>query len=283
MSYFISGIPCSGTTLLVNLLGYHSELSPIYETDFVRQWARLIVKQPPGWEKKMWEIMDQWSEPLPHRPDSKKDYETYPFGAHHILFDREQAKLHTSELLERINDGADTYDATQKAIESLYEAHVNESNASEWINKTPMYLAMLPVLKKLFPNIKLINCVRDGRDVAWSVKDRPFGPNEPDKVPKWWTALAQAGRAFESKFPRKCLQVKYEDMINDTKETVKKCLNFLELEDESEQIVKDYPVEIYSKRIGVYKDKPPLSGFKGGKPRKILEKLGYQIVTQNIK
>jgi hypothetical protein len=219
--------------------------------------------------------MDKWSKPLPHRPDSKKDYETYPFGAHHILFNRDQARLYTSELLERINDGADIYDATQKAIESLYEAHVDESDASQWINKTPMYLAMLPVLKELFPNMKLINCVRDGRDVAWSIKDRPFGPNDPQKAPKWWTALAQAGRAFESKFPNQYLEVKYEDMINNTEETIKKCLNFLDLGDESKQIVNDYPVDIYSKRIGVYKEKPEIEGFKVGKPKKILKELDY--------
>jgi len=275
MSYFISGIPSSGTTLLVNLLGYHSELEPIYETWFVVQWAKILAVKPEGWQEKIWKLMDEWSEPLPHRPSSKKEYESYPFGDHHILFNRDQAKLYTSELLEKVDSGVDPWEAMQKAIESLYEAHMNESDASEWINKTPMYLAVLPMLKKTFPDMKLINCVRDGRDVAWSVKEKPAGPDDPEEIPEWWTKLAIAGRSFEQNFPDQYLEVKYEDMINDTEETVKKCLNFLDLEDESEQIVEDYPVEIYSKRIGVYEDKPPLNGFKGGKPRKILEKLGY--------
>lgn len=169
----------------------------------------------------------------------------------------------------------DKLQATQKAIKGLYQMHCEEAGKNQWINKTPMYLGVLPVLQKIFPDMKVINCVRDGRDVTWSIKDRPFGPNDPEKVPKWWATLAKAGRDFHSKFPNQYFEVKYEDMINNTQAVVSKCLNFLDLEDESKQIVEDYPVEIYGRRIGVYKDKPRISGFQNGEPKKMLEKLNY--------
>lgn len=274
-SYFISGIPSSGTTLLVNLLGYHSELEPIYETWFVVQWSKLLAAKPKGWREKMWQLMDEWSEPLPHRPSSKKDYEKYPFGDHNIRFNQDEAKLYTAEMLELIGNEIEEWDAMRQAVESLFQEQVDQIEADQWINKTPMYLSILPFIKKMFPDMKLINCVRDGRDIAYSIKEKSIGPDDPEEIPEWWTQLANAGKRFEQVYPDQYLEVKYEDMIENTTEVVQNSLDFLDLDDQSEQIVEDYPVEIYSNRIGVYEDKPPLNNFKDGDPQKMLAELDY--------
>ena len=42
---FIGGASRSGTTLLVDMLGLHPNLSPIYETDFVLDVAKILFSQ----------------------------------------------------------------------------------------------------------------------------------------------------------------------------------------------------------------------------------------------
>ncbi|WP_404454406.1 sulfotransferase [Virgibacillus necropolis] len=39
---FIGGAERSGTTLLVDLLGLHSNISPVYETDFVKFLVKMF-------------------------------------------------------------------------------------------------------------------------------------------------------------------------------------------------------------------------------------------------
>jgi hypothetical protein len=44
---FIGGAGRSGTTLVVDLLGTHANLSPVYETNFVLGVARELLAQRP--------------------------------------------------------------------------------------------------------------------------------------------------------------------------------------------------------------------------------------------
>lgn len=271
---FISGIPCSGTTLLVNLLGCHSQLSPIYETEFVLDWINVLETNQPT-AQALWSVMDKWSSGLPQRPDSKKDYEKYPFGPHYILFDRKYALEQTRELLKRLEDGEDKYKAMGGTITSLLDKHAEISNNTYWINKTPLYIMALSYIHKMFPKMKVINCVRDGRDLAHTVLARPFGPNKVEDAAPWYISMINAAHKFRDKFPAQYLEIKYEDMIENTEETVSKCLEFWGMEDESKIIVGAYPYDIYSNRIGIYKTKPEVPGFSNGEGKRCLEQVGY--------
>ncbi|NIQ52190.1 MAG: sulfotransferase, partial [Gammaproteobacteria bacterium] len=41
---------------------------------------------------------------------------------------------------------------------------------SRWGDKSPGYLTKLPLLRRMFPEAKFVNIIRDGRDVFLSVK-----------------------------------------------------------------------------------------------------------------
>jgi len=275
MSKIISGIPTSGTTLLANLLGYHSKLSPIYETDFVLKWLQMMFEEQPHHAEELKEIMEDWAEPLPHHPDTKKDYEKYPLGAHHILFSTEEAIGRTEQMYQEMMNGADIKEAMSEALKDLFDLHAEKDGKPEWINKVPMYLDGLEFVRELFPEMKVINCVRDGRDFAYSIEDRPFGPDDPQQAHEFWARLARNGQKFAKKYPDQYLQVKYENLVKHTKTALARCCNFLGIKNESEQIIAQYPVEIYNKRVGHWQEKEPLPNFEQGEPRELLSKLGY--------
>ena len=123
---FIGGTGRSGTTLLVDLLGLHPQLSPIYETGFVSRFAKLLMFET-GLTKnetvqQILEYMESWTRPLPHRPHDKADHEHYHHGPHYILFCRSFALTQTHRLLGELGK-KDTTLLLRSFVYSLFAEH----------------------------------------------------------------------------------------------------------------------------------------------------------------
>ncbi len=88
-------------------------------------------------------------------------------------------------------------------------------------------------LGRLFPEMKLIHSVRDGRDVACSVVPLPWGPTDVDEALDWWARKLE--RAFAACDPlpedRVCV-VQMEDLLTrDRDQQYARLLTFLDVED----------------------------------------------------
>src|SRR3712207_1470296 len=68
------------------------------------------------------------------------------------------------------------------AIEAAYQAYARGSGKSRWGDKTPRYVESIPLLAKLWPDSRFVHLVRDGRNVALSYADVPFGPKNVVKA-----------------------------------------------------------------------------------------------------
>ena len=107
---FIGGAGRSGTTLLVDLLGLHPDISPIYETDFVTILVKLFYSKKSKnlsiqeKKNKYRAFIYKWSEPLPKRPDNKRKHEKYVHGPHYILFSKEKIRNKTDEFLNKLGE-----------------------------------------------------------------------------------------------------------------------------------------------------------------------------------
>lgn len=169
---FIGAVGRSGSTLLVDMLGLHQALSPVYETDFVipfLEWVRNGTVTQLG---QAFHFAQKWANPLPHRPHSKREHERYHHGPHYVLFTKKHMEealnafsqdLNASNIIEKIN----------RLMTGLFQSHAWLDKKKLWINKTPSYVLYLPELKKIFTSMKFIHCIRDGRDAACSVVTRP--------------------------------------------------------------------------------------------------------------
>ena len=173
---FIGGAGRSGTTLLADLVGCHPEISPVYETDFLRDFSVMFLAQdgPPLEQACLQAIqyMDRWSRDLPHRPHNKGAHERYAHGPHSLLFSRAQAMEAALDCVRTIRAGGEPAQAIGRMGHRLFEAHTRIDGKSRWANKTPANLHLLPEICGAFgTDIRFIHILRDPRDVVCSVVD----------------------------------------------------------------------------------------------------------------
>jgi len=238
---FIGGAGRSGTTLLVDLLGTHRWLSPVYETDFVLTLLRELSSHESFRVRSLrirrW--MDVWTRSLPRRPHNKREHERYLHGPHYLLFERGEAMAATEAMLARAE--VDPFGALRELATELFASHTLRDGKPRWVNKTPGYVSALPGLKRSFPDLRFVHCVRDGRDVATSVLTRPWGPNTLEEAPGWWAGQVMPGLEFEAEFPEQVLRVRYEDLLTAPVPTLAGVLGFIgEDPDSAKSVVAKY-------------------------------------------
>ena len=71
--------------------------------------------------------------------------------------------------------------------------------------------------------------VRDGRDVALSLRRMPFGPNNAWAAAQWWARGIRAGARAQREHPGAVLTVRYEDLAQRPQEEVRRLCSFLGL------------------------------------------------------
>lgn len=257
---FIGGAGRSGTTLLVDLLGSHPGLSPVYETEFVIQFSDWLERTRGTALQQLramiWQRMDRWSRPLPKRPHHKREHERYLHGPHYILFDRGFALEATRIFLQALGTGP--WEPPFRAyVEALFGEHARRDGKPRWINKTPGYVETVPRLMRVFPEMRFIHCVRDGRDAACSVLTRPWGPSDFAEAGDWWVGQVGNGIEAERRWPDRCLQVRYEDLLRDPAETLDHVFRWLGLEADTKAIVDRH------RRAGITLDPRRVGGWRG--------------------
>ncbi len=213
---FIGGCGRSGTTRLVDLLGCHPQLSPIYETEFVRQVINMVLASPDpgeaGLAARIRRLMHDWSKDLPFRPHAKHAHETYRHGAHYIRFSHAEAMEETERLLDTLRAGRPA-EGLRRFVLGLFALHAAHDGKPYWINKVPRYVLMLPAMKALFPDLRFIHCVRDPRDVALSLVGRNWGHKSVQGAAQYWRQCVEAGLAFAERHPASYHEVRLEDLL----------------------------------------------------------------------
>ena len=229
---FIGGAGRSGTTLLADLMGCHPAISPVYETDFLRSFTFLFLAadRPPVAEACMQAIryMDQWSKDLPHRPHNKAAHERYAHGPHYLLFSREEAMSAAVDCVRSIRAGGHPARAIGAMSRRLFDAHARLDNKNAWVNKTPANLQILPELTQAFGSqLRFIHILRDPRDVACSVVERPWGPSAHSQVAPWWASKITRGLEFARSKRIPYVEVRFEDLVSRPEPTLNRLFEFV--------------------------------------------------------
>jgi len=240
---FIGGCGRSGTTLLVDVLGSHGELSPVYETAAVLRIANIMFGRGAGLplaekRRRVVERMAVWSRDLPFQPHIKKDYERYLHGPHYVLFDRAFAMREAELLAQRI--GNDDVGAFRRFVFALCDEHARRDGKPRWINKVPLYVLMLPILSRAFPEMRFLHSVRDPRDVIPSLLNSHRGLSGIDQAAGHWLECARAGAEFATRCPGACFEVRYEDLIAEPLSVLARAFAWLGVEDRSAEVCASY-------------------------------------------
>lgn len=140
---------------------------------------------------------------------------------------------------QEIEDIKSKYDDYFEYAESLVKQYTKKQGKKRFGVKLPNNILIIETIHKYYPKMKFIHVIRDGRDAACSLRTHPkrkivkgkivpIKTNNPFKwcVRRWAIALKIGDKWANSK---NYIEVKYEDLVNNTVEEMEKIFDFLEL------------------------------------------------------
>jgi len=114
-------------------------------------------------------------------------------------------------------------------LRAFYECYANRFGKRRYGDKTPPYVFEMPLVRQIFPDARFVHLIRDGRDVALSMREKAWwGPKSMAETAAWWTHTILTARAHGSGAPD-YLEVRYEDLVQDPEATLRRICAFIEL------------------------------------------------------
>jgi len=120
-------------------------------------------------------------------------------------------------------------EAYRAALEAPYLAYADQHGKPGWGDKTPYYVEHLAEVRRVFPEARVVNLVRDGRDVALSLLGVPFGPANVWAAAHQWRSAVRAVDRDAAWLGDDLLTVRYEDLVEDPAGVVPEICRFLEI------------------------------------------------------
>ena len=116
-------------------------------------------------------------------------------------------------------------------MEACYRAFARTRNKSMYGDKTPRYVEHIDLLHRLWPQARFVHLVRDGREIALSYADVPFGPKTVAKAARLWDRRVGRGMTAGRTLPEDhYLELRYERLLVDTEECLRTLTRFLGIE-----------------------------------------------------
>lgn len=138
----------------------------------------------------------------------------------------EEARFTVSpeEIMDRMPDRS-----VSSAIFAAYKVIADKLHKQRVGNKNPGYWRELDTLHTLFPlNAKYLFIVRDGRDVALSLKNVPWGGHSVYTAANIWRSMISTVAEFEQRVkPGSLLTIRYEDLLEKPGETIEAIATFV--------------------------------------------------------
>lgn len=195
---FVVGVARSGTTLLRLMLDAHPELAIPHETHFIPA----ALREPDASRERFFELLTGF----PTWEDLKTPAE---------LFHEELLRVEPFD----VRDG----------LRAFYRLYARSRGKSRWGDKTPPYALHIRAIHEALPEARFIHILRDGRDVAVSLRPLWFSPGESmEALAGAWVEHIARARAAGAGQPF-YLEVRYEDLIADPVRELRRICGFLDL------------------------------------------------------
>ncbi|MDX6638581.1 MAG: hypothetical protein QOJ01_2092 [Solirubrobacterales bacterium] len=198
---FIVGMTRSGTTLLRLMLDSHPNLTIPPETHFLPELVKAFNQGRDTPE----EVISIFTE--------NRRWEDFGISEKDML---------------KTLQGVAPLDKPAFPARAFYNLYAKRQGKQRWGDKTPGYATRLRRIERVLPEAHFIHMIRDGRDVALSLKDRDAGLTTEQVARRWRHRINRTRRvATEVKH---YLEVHYEDLVTEPEQTLKGICEFLELE-----------------------------------------------------
>ncbi len=98
-------------------------------------------------------------------------------------------------------------------------------------HKNPGFVEHLGTVASWWPEARFVHIHRDGRDVALSMVEQGWGPNNVAGAARWWATRVAAGRrGGDALGPDRYLEVRYEELVADPEAALRRICRFVALE-----------------------------------------------------
>jgi hypothetical protein len=228
---FVLGSPRSGTTLLYETLCNHKDLA--YVTFNVLRSR--VHKLPPPMAKTLFKVYSLLRrDPVSLAPHEANNFWIKHFGSYRYLTEGDY-----------IPEMSDYYKRNILTVQEM-------GKRPRFINKNMQNCVRVRLLHKIFPDAKFIHIIRDGRAVAFSIlKKREKegistvfldnlervldGKYRSDRSPLFnyglgWAELVKRAREASDFGTDRYYEIRYENLVANTHQEVKKIAEFCELE-----------------------------------------------------
>lgn len=105
-----------------------------------------------------------------------------------------------------------------------------DPTASLVVERTPSHVLHLDLIHDVFPDSKVVHIVRDGRAVARSLVSMPWGPTSIAGAAELWRDSVEGAKQGEARFGERFLELRYEDLLTETRDGVEALTSWLGLE-----------------------------------------------------
>jgi hypothetical protein len=196
---FIVGVSRSGTTLLRLMLDAHPQLAIPPETHFIPELVEACERGAgPDEVVALLTGHRRW-------PDFRLDRD---------------------ELLRRLR-ALEPFTAGD-ALRAFYRCYADRAGKPRWGDKTPHYTRKMPLIQRVLPEARFIHLIRDGRDVALSLMEVHFGPEDVMGAAERWTSWIAKARRHAQRLDH-YLELRYEDLVLDPQTVLGRICDFVEL------------------------------------------------------
>lgn len=202
----VMGCPRSGTTLLQVMLHGHPRIAIPPENRFVL----------PAYRKRR------------DFGDLRKTANRRKFGKWITKSKKhkfEDFGLDPDEVIERVAASPPTIGS---GLAEVLQAYADRFDKPRWGDKRPMYALHIDIIRKLFPQAKLVSIVRDGRDCVASLKEMSWYKHDLYYAATTWALSVDAThRAARKLGPDTFHEMSYERLVADPEPELRKLCAFL--------------------------------------------------------
>jgi hypothetical protein len=117
----------------------------------------------------------------------------------------------------------------------VMETIARKQGVERWAESTPLHLLYLPFIKKVVPDALVVHIIRDGRDVTASlhrigwIRPLPWDRSRAFLVPAiFWRWIVSKGRRYGQALGGDYLEVHYEELVQNPRETLARIGSFIE-------------------------------------------------------
>jgi hypothetical protein len=206
---FLIGMPRSGTKLLRGLLSQHPNIRMLgAETEFLP-------------------FLDRWVREH-GAPTNTQEFEQIFRGmrdAAYFHFRKGPEPFDCKRWRECCGNRVDVAGLFEGFMR--YELGIDRGTGVVWGDKSPAYIRCVPMLFRHFPQARVIHLVRDVRDYCVSIR-KAWNKDIRRAAMRWGQDVGAAHEACRA-HPAQCIEVHYEDLLQQPRRELKRICEFLGL------------------------------------------------------